>query len=531
MQRLYQVIAVFLIPAYLALSPSPVIRMSEICDNALDDDGDGLIDLNDPDCDCPVAEPVSLIPNPSFEERSCCPQTRGSLHCADTWIQASEATTDYLHTCGFNGWPDLPIPQPIPDGEACIGFRNGRFGEGNSNPNWKEYTGACLTSPLRAGTTYLFQFWLGFTHYQNSPPLNVVFYGSTDCKNLPFGSGNERHGCPLNGEGWIPLDVIYASGANIWKKQQFSVTPDQDIYAIAIGPDCLELDLTDNPYYFLDHLVLADVKEFDLVIAPTAHPCDPGFGLRLPERAGFQYQWYRNGVALVGETGHELKTLREGTYQVRVLEDHGTTSCKITKPYTHTIPVIRTSESRHVCEGEFITVRGRSVSNSGVFIDTLQTRNLCDSIVETTVRMISDSAVHVHARIFEGETYRVGHRQFRQPVNETVLLTSSLGCDSTVQLELEYYKVFIPNALTPNADGVNDGFSVYGSTDLISIKSLVLFNRWGGKIFEGNDLPPNESIPLWLDNRAGDGVHTYLVSLLMDDGQLHQLSGSVLMLR
>ena len=173
----------------------------EICDNAIDDDGNGLIDLHDPACDCPIAEPVSLVPNSSFEENSCCPEERSSLHCADTWIQASQATTDYLHTCGWMGWDDLPVPLPLPDGQACIGFRNGRFGQ-SPNPNWKEYTGACLTSPLRTGSTYKFSFHIGFTNPENSPPINVVFYGSPDCENLPFGDGDDRFGCPTNGE-WM----------------------------------------------------------------------------------------------------------------------------------------------------------------------------------------------------------------------------------------------------------------------------------------------------------------------------------------
>ena len=94
------------------------LLMEEICDNALDDDEDGLIDLNDPDCDCPVLEPVSAIPNPSFEDMNCCPQDISQLSCADTWIQASEATTDYLHTCGWMGWEELPPPLPFPDGEG-----------------------------------------------------------------------------------------------------------------------------------------------------------------------------------------------------------------------------------------------------------------------------------------------------------------------------------------------------------------------------------------------------------------------------
>ena len=39
----------------------------EICDNGIDDDFDNLIDLNDDDCYCVITEPISLIPNPSFE--------------------------------------------------------------------------------------------------------------------------------------------------------------------------------------------------------------------------------------------------------------------------------------------------------------------------------------------------------------------------------------------------------------------------------------------------------------------------------
>ena len=56
--------------------------VDEICDNAIDDDLDGLIDLNDPDCTCESTEPVSLIPNPSFEDLDCCPDNRSQLNCA-----------------------------------------------------------------------------------------------------------------------------------------------------------------------------------------------------------------------------------------------------------------------------------------------------------------------------------------------------------------------------------------------------------------------------------------------------------------
>ncbi|MCB0685672.1 MAG: gliding motility-associated C-terminal domain-containing protein [Saprospiraceae bacterium] len=524
----FQLCLIVLFSMSSSYSPLTKSWSVEICNNAIDDDLDGLIDLNDPDCLCSVAEPVSLIPNPSFEERSCCPENRGSLYCADTWIQASEATTDYLHECGWFGWDQLPVPLPLPDGQACIGFRNGRFGEDNSNPNWKEYTGACLTSPLKAGTAYKFQFWIGFTQYENSPPLNVVFYGSPDCKNLPFGQGDERFGCPLNGEGWIELDRIFAGGSNSWHLKEFNVIPDEDIYAIAIGPDCTELNLTQNPYYFLDNLILADIKEFELVISPNQHPCSPSFSLALPLRQTSSYQWYRNGVALIGETGHELITSLEGKYEVMVIDMEGV--CKITKPYFYSKPFDRISITRHVCSGESIDVHGRLVSESGVFVDTFKTINNCDSIIETVVQKVDPIEVDLNAKIFRGESYAIGPENFSEPISETVVLQSRLGCDSTVNLNLDFYNVYIPNAVTPNGDGINDGFAVYGSGDLTSIQSMQVYNRWGNRIFTGSNLSPNQMIDISRSSETSSELFTYIVELLMDDGNLHRLHGSFVVL-
>jgi len=177
----------------------------EICDNGQDDDNDNLIDINDPDCICDIIELVSLIPNPSFEDMICCPSNRSQLNCADVWIQASEPTTDYMHKCGYSGWPDFPPPEPFPDGDGIMGFRDGRVrgggnGAGNGNQNgtqepfWKEYAGACLLSPLESGVKYRFQFDVGFVDFQKSPPINISFFGTSDCSNLPFGIGENDFG-------------------------------------------------------------------------------------------------------------------------------------------------------------------------------------------------------------------------------------------------------------------------------------------------------------------------------------------------
>ena len=158
------------------LIPDFLYSQIEICDNGIDDDNDSLIDLNDDDCYCEVVEPISLISNPSFEEMNCCPDDRGQLDCASNWIQASEPTTDFIHMCDWLGWDDFPPPQPFPDGEGIMGFRDGRVR--SSNPQeayWKEYAGACLLSPLQTDSSYRFQFDIGFVNPQKSPPINISF--------------------------------------------------------------------------------------------------------------------------------------------------------------------------------------------------------------------------------------------------------------------------------------------------------------------------------------------------------------------
>jgi len=136
---------------FLVLSIS-ISYSQEICDNGIDDDFDGMIDLNDEDCFCAKHIPVSLIPNPSFEEKTCCPKQNARLDCAVGWIQASAPTTDYVHTCGnYLGNTNIPAyaPLPFPDGEGGVGFRDGQRHAGS---NYKEYVGACLTESMEVGS-------------------------------------------------------------------------------------------------------------------------------------------------------------------------------------------------------------------------------------------------------------------------------------------------------------------------------------------------------------------------------------------
>ena len=129
----------------------------------------------------------------------------------------------------------------------------------------------------------------------------------------------------------------------------------------------------------------------------------------------------------------------------------------------------------------------------------------------------------------------MGDFTFNQPTNEDVLLTSSLGCDSLVRLNLSYYEVYIPTAFSPNADGINETFEIYGREDLRRIHSLTIFDRWGGILFQMNDQSQDVNNISWngrdKNNQLRFGTYIYVAHLEMDDGIIHPRSGSVTVLR
>lgn len=517
-----------LLPALQVAVVSASVAVDEICNNAKDDDNDGLIDLNDPDCACQVIRPESLIPNPSFEEINCCPQNNGALNCANGWIQASEATTDFLHTCGWMGVSELPPPLPFPDGEACVGIRNG-----SSFVNWKEYAGACLLAPMRIGVQYRLRFHVGFTQAINSPLTTLALFGTTDCNNLPFGIGIPDFGCPLNHPGWKQLGFVTVQGDMEWQVKEINFTPLENIRAIALGPDCTPGILNPEAYYFLDNLILDELADFEFAITATGAPCTNDFTLQVPAFDSLQYQWYKDGIALPGETRPRLKIQGgEGSYVARVVS---AAECKVAMPYQVSNPVIVTQGSETICKGETYRFGDRMLDQPGVYRDTFRTVFYCDSIVELNLLVDAQLRDTMQVKIFAGDHVRVGTQRFDQAGQYEIPLQSEAGCDSLIYLDLQFFQVFVPNVFSPDGDGNNDVFTVFGGVDLKLINELQVFDRWGNVIFQSNSFLPNDAAGGWdgfiKGKSAPSGVYVYMARVRMDNDEERRLSGTVLLIR
>jgi gliding motility-associated-like protein len=113
-----------------------------------------------------------------------------------------------------------------------------------------------------------------------------------------------------------------------------------------------------------------------------------------------------------------------------------------------------------------------------------------------------------------------------------------VGCraiDSVIVTVLLKRPIYIPNVFTPNADGLNDFFTVYGGPAARSIRSLKIFTRWGSLVFEGYDLPLNKESSGWDGYFKGKimdpAVFAYLAEVEFIDGVVVLHEGDVTILR
>ena len=88
--------------------------------------------------------------------------------------------------------------------------------------------------------------------------------------------------------------------------------------------------------------------------------------------------------------------------------------------------------------------------------------------------------------------------------------------------------VFIPNAFSPNGDGVNDFFKVYG--EHIVSHELIITDRWGEIIFVGNQQEPGWD-GTWKGKVLPPNTFGYLFKGRFADGQEIDLKGSFLLIR
>jgi gliding motility-associated-like protein len=116
-----------------------------------------------------------------------------------------------------------------------------------------------------------------------------------------------------------------------------------------------------------------------------------------------------------------------------------------------------------------------------------------------------------------------------------VIASNPAGCTATafvtvnvVNLLCEEPFIFIPNAFTPNGDGVNDRFRVRGNN--IDAVYLAIFNRWGQRVFESRD-PGAAWDGTFKGEQLPPDVYGYYALVQCFDGSTFEREGNLTLIR
>lgn len=116
--------------------------------------------------------------------------------------------------------------------------------------------------------------------------------------------------------------------------------------------------------------------------------------------------------------------------------------------------------------------------------------------------------------------------------------TTSFGCsdsdDVVINIFCDQSQVFLPNSFTPNGDGQNDYFYPQGD-GVTKIKSFIVYNRWGQKLYERTNFEANIREQGWDGTYRGDklGSDTFVYTLeaTCDNGDAIFWKGDITLIR
>ena len=110
------------------------------------------------------------------------------------------------------------------------------------------------------------------------------------------------------------------------------------------------------------------------------------------------------------------------------------------------------------------------------------------------------------------------------------------GCQAQdlLQVTVTGFRVFAPNAFSPNGDNRNDRFFLQSKFDY-PIPYFRIFDRWGNLVFEKQNIISNDPTVGWngkLNGKPlGPGVFVWLAEVQAIDGTVQVISGDVVLVR
>jgi gliding motility-associated-like protein len=314
-------------------------------------------------------------------------------------------------------------------------------------------------------------------------------------------------------------------------------------------------------------------------ISPASASICEGGAVTLTATGGSSYLWFRDGQAIVGQTGATLNVTQAGTYTATIHQGEcngpasnssvvsvGTAPTGTITPANAVLcgggsqVLTATGGTSYVWSKDGEVIAGEqsatlNVTESGTYSVIIMSGSCTGPASNTSTVTIEESngtrypdvntrpgaVTQLTARDI-GVTYEwtpstdLNNPTSRTPTvttssqrEYTVRITSTGGCviTDTVLVKVNSL-IFIPTAFTPNRNGTNDVLRPMG--ELQSIESFKIYNRWGQLMFQTKEIGAGWDGKYKGANQPSD-TYTWLLTGVAADGKPLKLSGKTLLIR
>jgi gliding motility-associated-like protein len=216
-----------------------------------------------------------------------------------------------------------------------------------------------------------------------------------------------------------------------------------------------------------------------------------------------------------------------------------------------------------ICQGNsFRLPSGVMVNTTNTYRDTFKTLDGCDSILVTNLKVeaiprpefsgalakeyTEGAPINLSTQNIVGGSYEwyVNTLKTNDLSNVKILnlkagenvvkviVKSSAGCVGETSITIfGIPKVELPNAFTPNDDGLNDNFSIVTTVEnFFIIEKFQVFNRMGNQIYNNENGIKGWNGRFKNDECASD-TYVYIMEVLSKNGIRQKFSGEILLLR
>jgi len=208
--------------------------------------------------------------------------------------------------------------------------------------------------------------------------------------------------------------------------------------------------------------------------------------------------------------------LAGGTYPLRILDSNG---CEYRDTLTLLDPdqltVTLANNPKRINWGDSLEIDARISQEDASFTWTANTPLSCMDCLNPTVK---PTEVGIYS----------------------LTISNEFGCTASDELVIQVLNersIFAPTAFSPNGDGINDTFSIFGSSQVTNINYLRIYDRWGALLYDREGFGPQIPVEEGWDglssngDAAPSGIYVFSIELVYSDNTVEVLTGDVALLR